>query len=68
LPFVEAVWLPCEESFSADMRVVEAAGEALGVTPALAPGAGYSVRTKFASPMVNVRFTAHPIATGGEGR
>jgi hypothetical protein len=38
------------------------------VTPALAPGAGYSVRTKFASPRVNVRFTAHPTPTGGVGR
>ncbi|GAA1531186.1 hypothetical protein GCM10009741_36630 [Kribbella lupini] len=68
LPFVEAAWLVCEESFSADMRIVEAAGEALGVMPALAPGAGYSVRTRFASPRVSVRFTAHPTPTGGVGR
>ena len=67
-PFVEAVWLPCEETFGADMRVIEAAGEVLGVTPALSPGAGYSVRTTFVSAKVAGRFTAMPIPTGGERR
>ncbi|WP_343973808.1 hypothetical protein [Kribbella koreensis] len=64
LPFVSAVGLPIGESFSEEMREVEAAALALGVSAAFQPGGGYSAARRVGGPRVELRFTARPIPTG----
>jgi len=65
LPFVEAVAFPIDESFSRDMRVIEAVAEALGVSAALVEGRGYSAQRKF-GPCVSARWVAYPTPYGCE--
>jgi hypothetical protein len=67
LPDVEAVGRPCGELFSHDMRDVEAAAGALGVTPAFAPDGAYVATGRFGP--VRLRYVARPTPYGsGESR